>query len=172
MWAVLIPLLAQLGGAIGNYFKQLNDIESQKLSNQVQLEIERGKLIAQGIISNSELGQAQLKATSSTFKQLIYTLMLSPIIINCFSPSQGAEIFHSLNTVPEWYMGMIVTIGLAIWGINSDKLAGIVQSRRDYKLAKIDRKAYYDALRKTKGTVTQEDVQENEAAFNLLDKEQ
>lgn len=172
MWALLIPILSQFGGAIGNYFKQLNDIESQKLTNLAALEIERGKLIAQGIISDSELGQAQLKATSAIFKQLIYTLMLSPIIINCFSPEQGAAIFHSLNMVPEWYMGMIVTIGLAIWGINSDKLAGIVQARRDYKLAKIDRKAYYDALRKTKGTVTQDDLKEGEAVFNELDKEQ
>lgn len=171
MFALLIPMLAALPGLFGKYFTQLNEIQTQKLANEASLEIEKGKLIAQGIIAASELGQAQIAATSSSFKEMIYVVMLAPIILTCFNPELGLRIFTSLNIVPEWYMGLIVTIGLAIWGIDSNKLAAIVQSRRAYKLAKIDRKAYYNALRKSKGVVTAEDVKEGEAAFNEMDKD-
>lgn len=173
MFPMLIPILAQIPGIIGQFFKQKNEIQTQQLSNQLALEQEKNKLIAQGMITQGELGQAQLAATSSRFKEFIYCVILSPIVITCFDPLKGKEIFTSLNIVPEWYLGMVVTIGLAMWGINSDKVQNFMQARRDYKLElkRIDRKAYYDALRKSKGFVTGDDVKEMEDVFDVLDKE-
>ncbi len=173
MFALLIPILAQIPGILGSFFKQKNEIQTQQLSNQLALEQEKNKLIAQGIITQGELGQAQLAATSGKFKEFIYCIMLSPIIITCLEPAKGKEIFASLALVPEWYMGIIVTIGLAMWGINSNKLQEIIQSRREYKIEmkKINRKAYYDKLRLKQGYVTGDEVRISEAAFDAAEKE-
>ena len=174
MFALLIPLLASIPGLIGKYFEQVNAIKAQELSNQLAIKQEQSKLIAQGIISQSELGQEQLKSTSPMFKQLIYCVMLSPVVITCFDPILGKQIFLSLGIVPEWYMALISTIGLAIWGINSDKLQSMITARREYKLESkriVARKEYYDALRKTKGFVTPEDIKEMEPVFDALDRD-
>lgn len=175
MWAMLLPLLSTIGGGIGKYFEQLNQIEMKRLENQLAIESEKSKLIAQGMIVDGQRNIEQIKATSQWFKQFIYCVIISPIVITCFDPGQGIEIFKALGIVPEWYIYPVVTISLAIWGINSDKVQTILQARRDYKLemakVKIDRKAFYAALRSTKGYVTPEDVKENEKVFDKLDKE-
>lgn len=168
----LISFLSSLPGKIGDYFKGQQDLKKAVLDNELAMEVEKGKLIAQGIITQGELGQAQLAATSSSFKQFIYTLMLSPVIINCFSPELGMRIFTSLDMVPEWYMGLIVTIGLAMWGISSDKLRDIIQSRRDYSLQKtnlrLNHKLFYDTLRSVSGPIGQHEVDLYEKAINAM----
>jgi len=174
MFALLLPLLASIPGLLGKYFEQVNAIKTQQLANDLAIKQEQAKLIAQGIIAQSELGQEQLKSTSAMFKQLIYCVMLAPVVITCFDPIVGKEIFISLGIVPEWYMALISTIGLAMWGINSDKLQAMISSRREYKLESkriVARKEYYDALRKTKGFVTPDDIKEMEPVFDALDKD-
>lgn len=154
----LLPILSALPGMIGKYFEQKNAIQTQKLSNELAMEQEKNKLIAQGMVVQGELGQEQIKATSAWFKQLVYCVMLAPAILACVDPIKGQIVFAALGMVPEWYIGLIVTIGLAMWGINSDKLQSLIQSRREYSLAKLDRKVYFDALRRAKGSLSQQEV--------------
>lgn len=134
---------------------------------------EENKLISQGVIAQSELGQEQLKSTSAFFKQAFYSILLAPIVITCISPEHGKAIFDALNIVPEWYIIFVTTIGFAVWGISSDKVAAVVAARREYKLEKmrlkIDRKAYYDEKRKVKGYLTPEEVKTDDAIFDKLD---
>ncbi len=145
------------------------------MQNNLAIEQEKGKLIAQGIISQGELGQAQLNSTSEWFKELFYAILLAPIIITCYDPSWGKEIFASLNIVPEWYIIFVTTIGFAVWGISSDKVQNIIQARRQYKLdmtaLKIDRKAYFNAKRQVQGTVSQQEVDEDNRVLDKLDNE-
>ena len=174
-WAIIASILGGLPGAIGDYFKTKSQIELKSLENQLAMKQEENKLIAQGIIAQTSLGQEQIKSTSAWFKQAFYSILLAPIVITCISPEHGKAIFDSLNIVPEWYIIFVTTIGFAVWGINSDKVQQIVAARREYKLdklkLKIDRKAFYTALRETKGFVTPEDVRESEAVFDKLDRE-
>lgn len=175
-WTLLFSFLSMIPGAVGKYYDTKSQISLKELDNQLAIEQEKAKIIAQGIISQTELGVEQLKSTSMGFKEAFYALLLAPILITCINPDHGKLIFDSLNIVPEWYIIFVTTIGFAVWGITSDKVASVVQARRDYKIQmqkmKIDRKAFYDALRATKGSVTPDDVKENEAVFNKLDSEQ
>lgn len=172
-WAIIASILGGLPGAIGDYFKTKGQIELKTLENQLAMKQEENKLIAQGIIAQTELGQEQLRSTSAWFKQTFYGILLAPIIITCVSPEHGKAIFDALNIVPQWYIIFVTTIGFAVWGISSDKVAAVVAARREYKLEKmrikIDRKAFYAAMRETKGFVTPEDVKESEAVFDKLD---
>lgn len=169
-WSLLFSFLSSIPGALGKYFDQKNQIELQKQQNQLEIEKERAKLIAQGIIAQSELGQEQIKATSPWFKQFVYFILLSPIIVTCYDPAWGKQIFDSLNIVPEWYIAIVSTLSLAIWGINSDKLHQIIQARRNYKLEKlkINRQAYFDEKRKIQGPLSQQEVdKDNQLLDNL-----
>jgi len=169
-WSLLFSFLGSLPGAIGKYFDNKTQVELLKQQNQLEALREQSKLVAQGIIAQSDLGQEQIRATSAWFKQLCFFLLLSPIVITCYDPAWGKQIFDSLGLVPEWYVAIMSTIYLASWGINSDKVASIVQSRREYKLEKmrINRKAYWDD-RRLKGAVSQQEVDSTEKVFDQLD---
>lgn len=171
-WSMIInTLFSVIPGAIGDYFKKKQDIDLKRLDNQALLESEKNKLIAQGIITQGELGQEQIKATSSRFKEFMYCVILAPVVITCFDPAWGKQIFDSLNIVPEWYIFIVSTISLAIWGINSDKVQGILQARREYKLEKlrINRQAYFDAKRKISGPLSQSQVDADNKILDELD---
>lgn len=172
-WTLLFSFLSSLPGAFGKYFDTKAQLELQRQTNELAIEQERSKLIAQGIVAQNELGQAQLKATSEWFKQAFYTILLAPIVITCYDPSWGKQIFDSLNIVPEWYIIFVTTIGFAVWGINSDKVQSVIQARRDYKLQmkalKLDRTAYFDAKRKIQGSLSQQEVDEDNRVLDALD---
>lgn len=172
-WTLLFSFLGSLPGALGKYFDNKTQVELQKQQNLLEIEKQRGDLIRQGIITQGELGQEQIKATKPWFKQLMYSVILSPIVITCFDPEKGQRIFASLNIVPEWYIFIVSTISLAIWGINSDKVQGILQARREYKLEKlrINRKAYFDAKRELKGFLTPKDVEEGNKILDKVESE-
>lgn len=169
-WTLLFSFLSAIPGAFGKYFDNKTQIELQRQQNILALEQERSKLVAQGIIAQSDLGQEQIRATSTWFKQTCFLLLLAPIVITCFDDAWGSRIFNSLNIVPEWYIAIVSTLYFAIWGINSDKVASLVQSRREFKLEKlrINRQAYWDDRRK-QGPVTQAEVTQTEKVFNELD---
>lgn len=170
-WTLLFSFLGGLPGVLGDYFKTKNEVELQKQTNELELIKQRGDLIKQGIITQGELGQEQIKATKPWFKQLMYCVILSPIVITCFDPDKGKQIFDSLNIVPEWYIFIVSTISLAIWGINSDKVAGIIEARRAYKLEKlrINRQAYFEKKRAIQGSLTQQEVDTDNKILDSLD---
>ena len=170
-WTLLFSFLGSLPGAFGKYFDNKTQVELQKQANELAIEQEKSKLIAQGIITQGELGQEQLKATSPLFKQVMYWLILAPVVITCIDPVKGKLIFDSLNIVPEWYIFIVSTLSLAIWGINSDKVQTIIQARRDYKLEKlrINRQQYFDEKRKIQGSLSQQEVDEDNKLLDKLD---
>jgi len=171
---ILLSILSALPGQLGGFFKGRQDVQKAQIDNALLLEQERSKLIAQGMISQSELGKTQIAATSAKFKEIVYFLMLAPIIVTCFNPELGSRIFNSLNIVPDWYVGLIVTIGLAMWGIGSDRVKDIIQARREYSLQKgaltLNRKMFYETLRSVKGPIGQNEVTLYEKALDSLSK--
>lgn len=172
-WTLLFSLLGSLPGAFGKYFDNKTQVELQKQQNLLAIEQEKSKLIAQGIIAQGELGQVQIQATDKWFKEAFYGLLLFPIIITCIDPVYGKQIFSSLNLVPEWYIIFITTIGFAVWGISSDKLASVIQARREYKLEKlkINRADYFAAKRQLQGTISQQEVDEDNKVLDKLDNQ-
>lgn len=182
MWALLIPLLAQIPGLIGNYFKQLNEIKSAELEAQRQIEVAKQQMASDIAKSQMDLNKTIVNSTSSHFKYFTFLMWFGPFMIGVVSPGWAKDIFINLAGMPEWYVQSCMLIMFTVWGISVSApvvnnifsgLGNFFAARRDYKLElkKIDRKAYYEALRKTKGFVSPEDVQEMEPVFDKLDKE-
>ncbi len=182
MFALLIPLLAQLGGAIGNYFKQKNEILTAKNEAERQIELAKIDMAKDIATSQLNLNATIVGATSPAFKYFTFFMWFGPFMIGTVFPSLGAEIFNNWGVMPEWYITSCIAIMFTVWGISVSApvvngifsgLGDFFSARREYKLekAKVDRKAYYDALRQLKGIVTDEDVKVGEKLLDQMDKE-
>lgn len=180
MFAFLLPLLAQLPGLIGNYFKQKNDLLTAQ--NEVQRQIEIAKIDMAKDIATAQLNlnATIIGSTSSYFKYFTFLMWFGPFMVGIVAPKFSSEIFNNLGIMPQWYVESCLMIMFTVWGISVSApvvngifsgLGDFFTARREYKveLAKVNRKAYYDALRATKGHVTNDDVSEMEKVFNKLD---
>ena len=181
MFAFILPFLAQLPGLIGNYFKQKNDLLTAQ--NEVQRQVELAKIdMAKDIaVSQLNLNATIIQSTSAYFKYFTFAMWFGPFMLGIVSPSLAAHVFINLGGMPQWYTESCVLIMFTVWGISVSApvvngvfsgLGDFFAARREHKLqlAKVDRKAYYDALRATKGMVLQDDVNEMEKVFDALDK--
>lgn len=182
MFALLIPLLAQLPGLIGKYFQQVNEIKSAELEAKRQVELAKQQMASDIAKAQLDLNKTIVASTSSHFKYFTFLMWFGPFMVGVVAPSVSKDIFTNLAGMPEWYVSSCLAIMFTVWGISVSApainnifsgLGAFFQSRRDYKLElkKIDRKAYYDALRTTKGFVTPDDLKEMEPVFDRLDKE-
>lgn len=181
MFAFLLPLLAQLPGLIGNFFKQKNDLLAAQ--NEVQRQVELAKIdMAKDIaVSQLNLNATIIQSTSSYFKYFTFCMWFGPFMLGLVAPELAAKVFTNLGDMPQWYVESCIMIMFTVWGISVSApivngifsgLGDFFAARREHKtgLAKIDRKAYYDALRATKGFVLGEDVKEMEKVFDALEK--
>ena len=181
MFALLIPILAQLPGIIGAFFKQKNDLLTAQ--NEVQRQIELAKLEMAKEIATAQLNlnATIVQATSSLFKYFTFFMWFGPFMLGIIFPHAGKDIFINLAGMPEWYVSSCIAIMFTVWGISVSApvvngifsgLGEFFSARRNHKieLAKIDRKAFYDALRDIKGFVSSDDVKLNEKAFDAMTK--
>ena len=175
----LLSLLSGLPTAFGEYFKKKQEIEKAKLDNELQLELERQKYIAQEAASSSDRAKASLKATSPLFKYCVFIMLSSPFAACLIGYNDYANsVFANLEHLPQWYLILYTSIIAVIWGIPVqgnitsmivDGLKTATANRREFKLAKIDRKAYYDALRLKQGYVSGDDVAKQEKVFDAME---
>lgn len=181
MFALLIPLLAQLPGLIGAFFKQKNDILTAKNEADRQVELAKLDLAKEIAVAQLNLNATIVQATSSWFKYFTFFMWFGPFIVGTVCPRIGADIFHNWSGMPEWYITSCIAIMFTVWGISVSAnavngifsgLGDFFSARREYKveLAKVNRKAYYDELRIKQGFVTSDDVKTAEAIFNKIDK--
>lgn len=182
MFALLIPILTQILGSIGNYFKQVNEIQTAKLEAKRQIEVAKQQMAAEIAKSQLELNKTIVSSTSAHFKYFTFIMWFGPFMIGCIAPEYSKAIFDNMSTMPQFYVESCLLIMFTVWGISVSApavsniftgLGNFFAARRDFKLElkRIDRKAYYDALRKSKGFVTPEDIKEMEPVFDALDKE-
>ncbi len=182
MFALLIPILAALPGLIGAFFKQKNDILTAKNEAERQIEIAKINMASQIATAQLNLNATIIQSTSSFFKYFTFVMWFGPYMVGLVSPKMSHDIFANMLGMPEWYVQSCMLIMFVIWGINVSGpvvngifsgLGEFFQAKRNDKieLAKIDRKAFYDALRETKGFVLGDDVKEMEPVFDKIDKE-
>lgn len=182
-WTLIGSLFSGIPGMIGEYFKRKQEIELANLETQRQIALATQQAVAQQAISADSRAVEGLKVTGMSFKYCVFWLMSSPFIACLVNQQWYAEmVFHNLQALPQWYMLLYSGIIAVIWGIPVpgtvmgniwDGIKNANALRREYNLAKIDRKAYWDAFRvANKGVpVTQEMVNKQEAVFSELDKE-
>jgi hypothetical protein len=186
MFALLIPILASLPGLFGAFFKQKNDILTAKNEAERQIELAKINMATEIAKAQLNLNATIVQSTSSFFKYFTFVMWFGPYMIGLISPAMSKAIFENMLGMPEWYVQSCMLIMFVIWGINVSGpvvngifsgLGEFFQAKRNDKIelavqvAKVDRKAYYDALRDTKGIVMPDDVKTMEVVFDNMDKE-
>lgn len=181
MFALLIPLLAGLPGLIGKYFQQKNDILAAKNAGELQIELAKEQLAGEIAKAQLNLNATIVQSTSSPFKYFTFFMWFGPFMTGLVSPKFSADIFTNLAGMPEWYVTSCIAIMFTVWGISvsAPVINGIFSGLGDFftekrlhklDMAKVDRKAFYDALRAKQGFVLGDDVKIAEAAFDAADK--
>lgn len=177
MGAFILPLLSALGsflpGALGDFFKKQADLQVAQIELQRQIVIEQYKMADQIAKYQAEASIAVLNATGRRFKYFTFVMWFGPFIAGCINASWSKAIFDNLNQMPEWYVQSCMTIMFTIWGIQvaTPVISSIFSNLTDYFAAKRTdkiemkrvssdeyKKAYFDAIRHYKGTVTPQDV--------------
>lgn len=178
---LLLPILAKLPGMIGDYFKQQADLATTQLETSKQIELAKQQYAAEIARTQMELNKTIVQATGSKFKYFTFFMWFGPFMVGVLSPKTAHDIFVNLTAMPEWYVQSCMLIMFTVWGISvsapvvSNIFSGLSQyiaGRRDYKIekAKVDRKAFFDALRKLKGNLSQSDVDESNRALDEAEK--
>lgn len=171
IWTTVFSLLSGLPGILGDYFKRKQEIEKTRIDASLQVQLANAQLQSQMAESEANLQITALNSTSSLFKEKTFWFLSIPMVVSIILPGYAETMWNNLNIVPEFYKTLYCGMVCAIWGLPRamEWLDRSVDSRRAYKLAKIDRKSYYEALRKTKGVVTDQDVKEMEPVFDEID---
>lgn len=175
--AIILPLLSQLPGAIGDYFKGQQKIEQLKQENNLAIQQANIQLAQEMARAKLEWQKEALKSTGSYFKYFTFIMWFGPYMAQLIYPPLGKQIFENMSGMPEWYAQSCVLIMFTIWGISvsapviSNIFAGMktfFAERRDYKVkiteAKYNRKAVFDVIRQIfpKGM--------NQAQVDLIDR--
>jgi hypothetical protein len=158
MWAMLLPILSQLGGKIGDYFNQLNEIKKQELETQRQIEVAKQQMASDIAKAQLDLNKTIVNATGSYFKYFTFFMWFGPFMIGTVWPSKAHDIFTNLSGMPQWYVQSCMLIMFTVWGISvsapvvSNIFTGLGQfmaDRREYKLekARINRETFFKSLR-------------------------
>lgn len=185
MFALLIPLLASLPGLFGAFFKQKNDLLTAQ--NAAQLQIEIAKLNLAGQIAQAQMAEEAVivNSTGAYFKYFTFFMWFGPFMIGIFFPAFSKEVFNNLAQMPEWYVQSCMVIMFTVWGISvsADTVGSIFSSlgsffadKRAHNLdmativAKIDRTSYFNALRQSQGSISQQEVNKANAVFDAMDK--
>jgi len=177
---LLLPLLAKIPGMIGDYYSKRLDLEVTKVNTAKEVELAKAQMATD--IAKAELANAQqvVLMTSTTFRTVMTCLVFTPFAITMISSKWSAVIFANFSLMPAWYSQICLTIILAIYGITVgapvvknifDGLGTYLDGKRNYILekAKINRKVFFDSLRKD-GALSQQEVDEANKALDEAEK--
>ncbi len=184
MFALLIPLLAMLPGMFGKMFADKAALMQAQTEANLQIEVAKIGMAKEIATAQLNLNATIVQSTSSLFKYFTFFMWFGPFMIGLVLPHLSTDIFTNLAGMPQWYVTSCITIMFTVWGISvsADCVNGIFSglgdffaARRDHKLAivnakaKIDRVAFFDALRQTNGSVSNADVSKNNVIFDKMD---
>jgi len=163
----LLPLLGGFTQPIKDFFsykvKEAEQLQQLKLA---QIEAESKAILAQSEAESAQM-QLRLGATSREFKQSTFYLLILPVIFSVIFPSAASVMWENFRHIPEWFQILFVSVYSSIWGLPIAKeylggmfkgISNAIELRREFKLAKLEKKTFYDLLRNVKGKVTPDDV--------------
>jgi hypothetical protein len=178
----LVTLLAGLPGLIGDYFKQKNALESQRLETERQIEVAKQQMASDIAKAQMVVEQTIVGATGPYFKYFTFCMWFGPFIVGVIFPNYSKAIFANLATMPEWYVQSCMLIMFTVWGISVSApvvgsifsgLTSFLADRRSDKIEmkKVDKAAFYDAVRHLKGQVTPADVKIMDPILDEVNKD-
>lgn len=159
MWALIVPLIAQLlgeKGPLGQYFKTKADAVIAENNYKLKaLEAQSQRDTAEFVADTTQRAN-YLEATSRGFRQGIFYWFSAIILFSILCPDRAEAMWANFDRIPQWiqyaYLGMICVA----WGLPTAKehvglmFASIgrgLAASREYKLQKINRKAVFNALK-------------------------
>lgn len=177
---LLLPILAKIPGMIGEYFKDQADLMRTQQQTAKEIELAKQQYAAEVAKAQYDLNKTIVTSTGSKFKYFTFIMWFGPFMLGIVSPSLSKEVFHNLAEMPDWYVQSVVLIMFTVWGIQVgapvvtnifSNLGNYLSERRSFKLekAKIDRKAYFQALRELQGPLSQSQVNQNNKLLDKLD---
>jgi hypothetical protein len=116
--ALILPLLSQLPGKVGDYFKGQQEIEQLKQEAVKELQLANIKLAGELAKAELERQKEVLKATGAYFKYFTFGMWFGPYCAQVICPPLGKQIFENMLGMPEWYAQSCVAIMFTIWGIS------------------------------------------------------
>ncbi len=174
--AFLIPLLSQLPGVLGNFFKQKNELLMAQNEAARQLALAQQQMAQEIAKAQLELNKTIVASTGQYFKYFTFVMWFGPFILGIIAPKMGMDVFNNLKLMPEWYVQSVVTIMFTVWGISvsapvvSNIFKGITDFFHERARITLPRKLFYDTLRSVKGNISQAEVDLYNKALDQLDK--
>lgn len=179
---MLFSMLSGLPGILGDYFAKKQEMQEIELETQRQVMLEKQKLVNEMARADADRATAALGATGMWFKYCVFWMISFPFITCLIGwPQYANYVFHNLSVLPQWYMILYTSIVAVIWGIpvrgnivglTVQALKDTVSSSREYRLAKLDRKAYYKAVKDSTGqSVPQSYIDAQDKIFDKMEQE-
>jgi len=164
MFALLIPLLAQLPGLFGSFFKQKNDLLTAQNAANLQIELARLAAATEIAKANAVVSTTALQSTGTTFKYFTFFMWFGPFMLGIFFPALSKAVFDNLAGMPPWYVQGCLVIMFTVWGISvsadtvGNVFAGLTNFFADRAKANLPAKMFFDTLRSVKGNLSQSEV--------------
>lgn len=172
MWTALVSILTALAQSFSKSWEQYQQRKQAEHETALAIELGKQKIIEKQIEQQHRLSLEQLKSTPRWFKILTFISWYVPFITVIVLPEVGIQIFQNLAKAPQWYVETSIILLFAVWGIAVSKetlagvFSGIANFFRKGQELRFRRKVFYDALRRNKGYLTQDDVNRLESAIN------
>ncbi len=180
----LVTLLSMVSGAfgpIGNWIAKKQEMQAREQEMQDQMQIEAMKMNAAAAVADGAAADTRLKSTGRVFKYFTFFMWFTPFILGILRPDAASVIFQHFNEMPGWYSQACVLMIFAVWGIAvsgpvvtsifsnlGQYIANNKQAKYDHQqeLAKINRNAVFDSLKKSQGALSQQTVDEVNQALD------
>ncbi len=165
-------------GPIGQWIKGRQELQLLKQETERQLAMQQLKMATEGIKADGVAANTRLKSTGRYFKYFTFFMWFTPFILCLVNPSTSSVIFDHFNQMPDWYSKSCVLLMFAIWGISvsAPVVSSIFSSLGTYladnrthreTMAKLNRPEFYEALRKQRGALSEQEVAQIEQALNV-----
>ena len=112
-------------GLVQTIFTEKQKTARAKEQNKRAASEERTKLIQCKQSNNAAWEIAVLEEDNLGWLRFIsFTLVIVPVVVTVFDPDYGKEIWGTLETVPTWVIGLLVTMYGFIWASKELNQAG------------------------------------------------
>lgn len=189
-WPIIQAIFSGVTGSVSTAINNYLDYKKQETENRQELklaELNANKEMAIAVI-NGDINQRAnyLNSVSKKFRQGTFYLTTALILFGTLLPDSANWYWDNFDRIPVWLRGAWLGMIGVTWGfpISKEYLAPVFssiaqsvtnyrESRQSYKLEKyrINRQAYFAKKRELSGTLSQEQVDADNAALDAGETE-
>ena len=128
----MLTILARLIQMGAGWLEGRQQLQKAKLEHRVAETQQKSKLISDTMSNNHSWELAALAADRLTIlRQFSFWLFTAPIIYTVFSPEHAQRVWNALDAVPDWVIGVQLTMTGFIWASRPlSNLGAMLTSKR------------------------------------------